>query len=187
MDSLIISQPLDEEQLRREVTPEEWAAARKMGSQRRREEWLTWRALLRREAGADLGIGYNAQGAPQTDREGLYISVSHCREGVAVRLADRRCAIDMESLQRNFERVAPRYITPLEERFAHVEHYRALIWSAKETLYKYAGRQGADFLTELTIGEIDPRSCTIIGCIAPHERVTMHYICFSDSVLVYTR
>lgn len=190
---LVVSRLLPDEELRSKVTPEEWQHAERMGTPRRRSEWLTWRSVVRDVLGRHVGIGYNTLGAPQVDTPHIYISVSHCREGVAVMFAERRCAVDMESAERNFARVAPRYLSGEEARLGHGAHWAAVMWSAKETLYKYAEEEGADFLDDLRVVSHDPQRHRLTGCIRHHkeegmteQRVELAYLDWGDSVLVHT-
>ena len=61
------------------VTSDELAEAGRFVREGRRREYLTWRAVVRRELGADVRIAYDAAGAPVVDRDGVYVGVSHCR------------------------------------------------------------------------------------------------------------
>lgn len=61
---LLVEPPMTAEEAVRWTTPEERAEAAAFGSERRRTEFLGWRALVRRELGTDVQIGYDAVGAP---------------------------------------------------------------------------------------------------------------------------
>lgn len=134
------------------------AAAMEMGSARRRSEWLTWRGLVRRRLGPGTVLEYTAAGAPRIADKPLHLSVSHSGEYVAVICSEQPCAIDIERTDRRFGRVAARYLSPQEELLAHEgerELFRAVAWSAKESLYKYAAMPGADFLHDLRLESFD--------------------------------
>ena len=66
--ALWTSPPLTAEESARWTTSEERAAAAGFVSERRRAEFLTWRAVVRRELGDDVGIAYDALGAPVLHR-----------------------------------------------------------------------------------------------------------------------
>ena len=140
------------------VTSDELAEARRFVREGRRREYLTWRAVVRRELGADVRIAYDAAGAPVVDRAGVYVGVSHCRGRVAVCLSDVPCAVDIEPETRDFSRAAPRYM------------------SAKEALYKYARRPGLDLLHDLRVEAVDFATGTVAGRIGSGEtiRLTLH-------------
>ncbi len=169
---------------------EEWLTAEDreyiegLRSQRRKQEVTSWRAALRRELGCEAEIRYNEVGAPyMVDYEG-YISVSHSRESVAVMISERRCAVDIESCSRDFERVASRYVRAEERKLQCDLPLLPLIWSAKETLYKYSGRTELDMIKDLKIKEIN--ATTLIGAIG-EERVEMRYFMRDGQIVVHTK
>lgn len=174
---LIIEAPWPEGEAAAWATAEERAAAAAFGSERRRREYLTWRALVRRELGRDVHIAYDAVGAPVLENRPEYLSVSHCDGRVAVCLSLRRCAVDIEPVTRNFGRVLSRYMTPEELALADDPLLPAAVWCAKETLYKYAGRRELDLLRDLRITEADLAAGCLAGRIAGGAPVAMRLLC----------
>lgn len=174
---LIIEAPWPEGEAAAWATAEERAAATAFGSERRRREYLTWRALVRRELGRDVRIAYDAVGAPVLENRPEYLSVSHCDGRVAVCLSLRRCAVDIEPVTRNFGRVLSRYMTPEEQALADDPLLPAAVWCAKETLYKYAGRRELDLLRDLRITEADLAAGCLAGRIAGGAPVAMRLLC----------
>lgn len=174
---LIIEAPWPEGEAAAWATAEERAAAAAFGSERRRLEYLTWRALVRRELGRDVHIAYDAVGAPVLENRPEYLSVSHCDGRVAVCLSLRRCAVDIEPVTRNFGRVLSRYMTPEEQALADDPLLPAAVWCAKETLYKYAGRRELDLLRDLRITEADLAAGCLAGRIAGGAPVAMRLLC----------
>lgn len=174
---LIIEAPWPEGEAAAWATAEERAAAAAFGSERRRREYLTWRALVRRELGRDVRIAYDAVGAPVLENRPEYLSVSHCDGRVAVCLSLRRCAVDIEPVTRNFGRVLSRYMTPEEQALADDPLLPAAVWCAKETLYKYAGRRELDLLRDLRITEADLAAGCLAGRIADGAPVAMRLLC----------
>ena len=81
--ALWTSPPLTAEESARWTTSEERAAAAGFVSERRRAEFLTWRAVVRRELGDDVGIAYDALGAPVLTNRAVHISVAHCAGRIA--------------------------------------------------------------------------------------------------------
>ncbi len=161
MDSRLLIEPLPEEaDTMRTATEAERTAARALPAGQRRREWLAWRAIVRRELGA-VEIGYDRNGAPTVaGRNGLHIGVSHCRGWVAVCVSERRCAVDIELRSRNFEKAAPRFLTDAERALGDHPLLSAVVWCAKEALYKYAGEPGLDLRRDLRIETIDfARGC----------------------------
>ncbi len=164
-------------------------------SDKRRREVRAWRSQLRmllRELGFESDskkeILYNDLGAPYIVDSPLFISVSHSSTHVAVMVSDSKCAIDIESMDRDFDRVASRYVSPREHGLVDAlgEAALPLIWSAKETLYKYAGRDALDMIHDLQIISVDREKSSLIGSITPHtEHITMHYSVNSRHIVVH--
>lgn len=148
------------------VTASEWAAAAAFGSARRRAEYLTWRTMVRRELGRCVEITYDAAGAPCLADGSAFLSVSHCPQRVAVCISDAPCAVDVESEERDFGRVADRYMTSSERALSAEPWWPAAVWCAKETLYKYARRRELDLLRDLHVLSLDAEAGRIVGSIA---------------------
>lgn len=182
---LIIEAPWPEGEAAAWATAEERAAAAAFGSERRRREYLTWRALVRRELGRDVHIAYDAVGAPVLENRPEHLSVSHCDGRVAVCLSLRRCAVDIEPVTRNFGRVLSRYMTPEEQALADDPLLPVAVWCAKETLYKYAGRRELDLLRDLRITEADLAAGCLAGRIAGGAPVAMRLLCRDGYLAIF--
>ncbi len=153
MKRLFVEAPLPIEEAARWATNEERAAASHFAAARQRE-YFAWRAIVRRAIGRDAAIAYNAVGAPILTNYPFRITVSHCQGCVAVGISDRPCAVDIERIDRHFRRILSRYLTPEEQQLSAHPLFPAIAWCAKETLYKYAGRQGLDLLDDLHIDRL---------------------------------
>ena len=182
---LIIEAPWPEGEAAAWATAEERAAAAAFGSERRRREYLTWRALVRRELGRDVRIAYDAVGAPVLENRPEYLSVSHCDGRVAVCLSLRRCAVDIEPVTRNFGRVLSRYMTPEEQALADDPLLPAAVWCAKGALYTYAGRRELDLLRDLRITEADLAAGCLAGRIAGGAPVAMRLLCRGGYLAIF--
>ncbi len=122
-----------------------------------REAWHKLARYLLHDEAAQFD--YTAVGAPFIVGSPLHISVSHSADLVAVILSKVRCAVDIESLTRNFERVASRYISPRESLLQEdIESLRPKLWSIKESLYKYGGVEGLDLLSDIEIIRLEGES-----------------------------
>lgn len=140
----------------------------------RRAERLAWRRVLRRLS-PDAEVEYNASGAPLLKNSPYtHISVSHCRDCVAVALSCAPCGVDVELRERNFERVAERYISSAERALCSEAWWLAAVWCAKECLYKMAGREGTDFKRDIIIESVDTSASQIL-CRAYGKPMTLHY------------
>ena len=151
MTKRLIEPIASEEQLRECATEEDLAVVALFSAEQRRREVLAWRAVVRRELGGDVKIGYDTFGAPVVDRVDTHIGVSHSKDMVAVVISDTPCAIDIEDATRNFERVIERVTTPVERALSSVSDWSARLWCAKEALYKYHRKGELDFRKDIEI------------------------------------
>ena len=174
MNSVVLIEPIAElEQLTALCTEQERLEAERLGTAHRKAEYLAWRALLRRELGRNIRIGYDEWGGPIVEGSDWHIGVSHSKRMVAVIISHRPCAIDIEDVSRNFERVASRYLTDDERRLCSHPELAAVAWCAKETLYKYYRRGGVDFLSDVRLTAVDIPRGEIRGHILGGEELTM--------------
>ena len=164
--------PLSE--LEREADERDLQSIEAFTSPSRRAERLAWRRVLRRLS-PDAVVEYEPSGAPRLKNSPYtYISVSHCRDLVAVVLSCAKCGVDVERVDRDFARVAERYMTAAERALCSKEWWAAAVWCAKECLYKMAGREGTDFKRAIIIESVDPSTSQIL-CRAYGEPMTLHY------------
>ena len=164
--------PLSE--LEREADERDLQSIEAFTSPSRRAERLAWRRVLRRLS-PDAEVEYEPSGAPRLKNSPYtYISISHCRDVVAVALSNARCGVDVERVDRDFARVAERYMTAAESALCSEEWWAAAVWCAKECLYKMAGREGADFKRDIVVESVDTSTSQIL-CRAYGEPMTLHY------------
>ena len=171
------------EELEAEASEEELQSVARFSSSSRRAERLSWRIMLRRVVGRGVTIEYSSQGAPLLSEEVVvnnyhykYISVSHCRDMVAVMLSQQPCGVDIEQMGRDFGRVSNRYITAEERRLSDNPRFEAAVWCAKEALYKLAQREGLDFRRDISITAVDFESGRIVGRVAEFSNVDMQIV-----------
>lgn len=131
------------------------ASAARFQNERRRNEHLAWRRIVRRELGRGVDIGYNEVGAPMVDVPGIYISIAHSADVVVVAIADGRVGVDVESVERNFSRAADRYMSDRERMLSDDDRWLAMVWCAKEACYKYYGERGVDLRDDIVIESYD--------------------------------
>ena len=138
------------------LTAQDIASASRFQNERRRNEHLAWRRIVRRELGREVVIDYNDTGAPCVDTPNIYISIAHCPERVAVAIAEERIGVDIESRERNFLAAASRFMSKEERAICHDEDWAAMVWGTKEACYKYHGKRGIDLLDDIRIEYYNP-------------------------------
>ena len=139
-----------------------------ISSQQRRNEWSSWRRIVKEELSDDILIDYDITGSPilhpATKNKGIsehdkinFISVSHSNKFAAVMFSEKRCGIDIETTDRNFVHITPKYISEKEKTLNTCDDklFNAVIWCAKEAAYKYLTEKQIDFINDLTVTEID--------------------------------
>ena len=188
---LIIGHIASLQQLEAEASDCELQSVEQFSSSSRRAERLSWRMMLRRVVSRSVAIEYSSQGAPLLSEEVVinschykYISVSHCRDMVAIMLSQQPCGVDIEQMGRDFERVSSRYITAEERRLSDNPRFEAAVWCAKEALYKMAHSEGLDFRRDICITAVDFENNRIFGRVGAYEGVEMQILWPDDEHIV---
>lgn len=134
----------NEEELKTIVGGEYFPGLARITNERRRLEWLASRALLR-EFGYTGHVMYHPTRRPFLTQSRSHISITHSFPFAAVILSPEfLVGIDIESYVRPFDDVSDKVLSKNEKRWVDVDDSRqmALIWSAKEALYKLPGMEG---------------------------------------------
>lgn len=90
-----------------------------------------------------------------------HISLTHSYPYVAAACSRKyRIGVDIEKPGRNIEKIAPRFLSPIElEKWSKSSNLLTLAWSAKESVYKAVGKPGLSFQKEIKIGDFDKNPC----------------------------
>ncbi len=177
------------EELLASAHPDDAASCSGFGSAARRAERLAWRALARTMLPPGVSITYDRRGAPMVAGTAgdTYISASHCRGYAAVIVSRRPCAIDIENSGKDFGKVARRYVSPGERTMEEAwgADFEGAVWCAKEALYKYSGREGLDFLSDLRLTAMDGVAGTALGSICGGTPTEVRFARFEDILIAY--
>lgn len=134
-------------------------------SDKRKQEWLAVRLLLKHLSGPEVAIGYNENGAPLLHNHPGNISISHTNGFVAVILSTRsNPGIDIEYRSERAWRLRKKYMGEAELKLFDSPYNQAdnnkhpihvdlatLCWCAKETAYKALLQTEVDFIDHLHI------------------------------------
>ena len=131
-----------------------------------------------------MTIDYNEVGAPTVDSPNTYISVAHGGESVAVAIADEPVGVDIESLDRNYARIKSRFMTPAEESLSTMEEWPAVVWTAKEAIYKLYGKREVDLTEDIHITAFDTRSMTLTAEVRERRDIVVEAQIIENSVAV---
>lgn len=148
-------------------------------SDSRKKEFLAVR-ILKQELFGNVEIRYTEIGAPYIKNAG-YISISHCNDCVGIAVNQNyKVGMDLESYRSNILSLKDKFLSDSERNSFDINnnHEVTRIWSAKEALYKLAGRKRIIFSTELLLekrgndiyGEIDNHDHSIFVNLASIEQ-----------------
>ncbi len=166
------------------ITASDVASASRFQNDSRRREHLAWRRIVRYELGRGVMIDYNDVGAPIVDVPNTFISVAHGGERVAVAIADERVGVDIESLDRNFDRIQSRYMTAAEIVLSESEEWAARVWAAKEAIYKLYGKREVDLTEDIRITGLDTKSMTLMAEVRDTKGISVETKILENSVMV---
>jgi phosphopantetheinyl transferase len=166
------------------IAAEDVASAMRFQNEKRRREHLAWRRIVRRELGGGVHIDYNDVGAPVVDLPNCYISVAHGAESVAVVIADTPVGVDIEQLDRDFDRVKERYMNRRELSLSDNENWACYAWCAKEAIYKLCGKRGVELREELTLESFDSENMIIYGGVVDMDSAMVKISHYNSDVVV---
>lgn len=163
-------------------------------TEKRQQEWLATRLLLKELLGEETAIAYHPNEAPYLPSHPLYISISHTKGYVALLLQEQPFAgIDIEYRGERILKIRERFMHPEEEAgidpVYEVEHL-LIHWCAKEVLFKMIGQEEVDFKKHL---HVVPFAYACSGTIDVYEtrtpqaaRFQLAYQVTSDYVWVWS-
>ncbi len=121
-------------------------------SEKRKKEWLVVRLLLRDYLGRLPQIKYDSHGRPFLKDFDGYLSISHSHDYAVVCLDRLPCAVDIDSLSRDYHKLAGRYLSADEQAgFGRDNQKLALAWMGKEAMFKLMGRENVIFAQQLRV------------------------------------
>ena len=127
----------------------------RFSAEKRKQEWLAVRVLLKEILGEEKEIAYHPSGKPFLKDNSMHISFSHTHGYVAVALhPSAEVGVDIEQYGHRIQRVASRFIREDEKvSIASGDEIYGLLlhWSAKETMFKLMDDQAVDFIDHLHI------------------------------------
>lgn len=138
------------------LTPQEFERFRSFRHIKRQREFIATRAL-RHELFGQEHIHYTPEGAPYIKKD-TYISISHSKNLVAIaENHEYPIGLDLEAIRPDIQRVMHKFLSEDELNMFDCSDATLVtgIWSAKETLYKLAGRKQILFSDELHVSKIN--------------------------------
>ncbi len=128
-------------------------------SKYRKKEWLAVRYMLKQTLGFWPHIIYTESGKPLLKNHTRHLSISHSRSMVGILLCTNPFAgIDIEHIERNADRIAPRFLSETEKKFIEQnpgKNNTILYWCAKEAIYKAVNEQNILFSKQIAINQLN--------------------------------
>lgn len=157
-------------------------------SVKRRQEYLSVRALLLDALGHECDVFHDEMGKPFLSEEHLYISISHTKGYAAVLLSPRReVGLDIEQFSDKIFHVRDKFLRAEEQRIIDSTDRIPLLlcWSAKEAIYKLFEGLRPEYWEQITIKALDMEQCTIEADVEDRPSVTLRFRIFPDFVMVH--
>ena len=132
----------------------EYARFLTFGHIRRQKEFIATR-ILRKKILGNEHIEYNSIGAPYIKGVG-FISISHSSHLVGLAFNEHyMIGLDLETPRDNILDLVPKFLAPTERDHFDETHKLEMtrVWSAKEALYKLAGRKKIIFKEDLILSK----------------------------------
>ena len=123
------------------------------------------------------------------------ISITHTGEYAAVILHPcHPVGIDIERVSDKVARVKHKFLNKSELAFVDSRSEKthlALMWSAKEALYKVMGQESVDFINDIIINPFQPylegTMTAQESCTAAHARYTVEYRVYPEFVMAWVK
>lgn len=145
----------------------------------RQREYVVTRLLLNSILPNER-IVYSQMRAPMLQSGSKQISISHSSKAVAIMVSSEVCGLDIELIERNFERISSKFLTPND--LVITDHLElAAVWSAKEAIYKYFGGE-VKYFEDAVVESIDDKS---IICMVLDSRIEAKIVLHGDHIVVY--
>ncbi|MGB1518020.1 MAG: 4'-phosphopantetheinyl transferase family protein [Crocinitomicaceae bacterium] len=181
---LLKFEPFDTRNELDKLTSDEIKRLSSFSSASRRMEFIATRILRHKLFGVEH-IHYDAHGAPYILNEG-YISVSHTHNYVGIAInKEYRVGLDLETHRQKILPLLDKFLNESEKKIFDTTSYIEMtkVWSAKEALYKLAGRKKIIFKSDLLLNNEDGQWKGQI--INPNERIFLDLDIFdSDNTIV---
>ena len=143
----------NEEQLKAYIGGDSFPVLAKFQDPNRRLEWLATRCL-QKVLGITDHIIYAPNRRPYLSQGVPHISISHSFPLVClIASPDFYVGVDIESTSRAYPLIADKYLTLGERAWVDINNPKlmAIIWSAKEALYKIPGMEGVNSFVDMNV------------------------------------
>ncbi|MDO9510544.1 MAG: 4'-phosphopantetheinyl transferase superfamily protein [Bacteroidales bacterium] len=158
----------------------------------RRKHWLSYRMLIQEMTKGKCGsLYYDENGKLFPGDRNFHLSVSHSGDYSTVIInRANSTGIDIEKISPRILKIAPRFMSDYEMTSCppeNAEAYLCTCWAIKEAIYKYHGKKGIDFKTQIRIENF---TYNLVGqtsvSILNSNPVDIQFETVNDYVLAFT-
>lgn len=160
---------------------------------RRKQEWLACRALLQQMTGSQPIIHYDMNRKPHIKNTSQQISMSHSGEYACVYLHQTRpVGVDIQQIKPSISKGSDYFLNDDEKRWVTTENnvLLHLIWSAKESAFKYAGDMDLDLKKHIITNAFksNQNGAIQVSILKGNmtENILVQFETFDDYVLTWT-
>lgn len=128
---------------------------------------------------------------PFLEDEAYHFSISHCGDYAAVIVSkEYRVGVDVELVNDKIEKIIHKFLSRQEKTLLHPNNINTaatLLWSVKESVYKWKGSGGVDFIKHINIQSIeDKQGEGVVHCLFNKEiPLQVHYLHFNNNFLTW--
>jgi 4'-phosphopantetheinyl transferase len=164
----------------------------KQTSTKRKKESLAVLCLLEVMLEEPVRISHDQDGKPCLENERFKISISHSALYAAVYLNKHRAVgVDIQKVKPDIGRGMDYFLNNKEQFWVDKTDFilMNILWSAKESVYKYAGIKDLDPRNQVVIDAFKPKQTGMITAMITNkkpEALLIHYEVFEDYVLTRT-
>ena len=150
-------------------------------SEKRKKEFICSRLLLK-EYNSDLQISYTENGSPILSNE-EFISISHSANLIVIAVSKKNIGVDIQEISEKPKK--------LFSKFGNSHHTNlskekcTLVWSIKESVFKYHKIGNVDFKKDIYIPEFTEKGKGILEVRFKTELLKANYFKIENQFLVY--
>lgn len=156
------------------LTADEKITFEKIGSDKRKKEWIAVRFLLQTELTISSEIKYDENRKPSIPA--INIGISHSQYMVSVIVSQYPCAIDIEEITPRVAKIAHRAFSDKEIKQAPTDEQLTTLWCIKETVYKLYGSGEVDFKKDIEIQKIENFTSGLVSCRFLKKNVLLNHL-----------
>ena len=125
---------------------------------------------------------------PFLEDEAFHFSISHCGNYAAAMVSTKhRVGVDVEEVTNKIRRIVHKFLDADELALIPENDYNkiaTLCWSVKETIYKWQGSGGVDFIKHIHIEKIEGKDEGTVHCIFNSQLpLSVHFRFFKNACL----